>query len=466
MNPTSTSACSPSPPPLALMCRFGSDTPACTSYPAANRFVEAIGADDVGRALRLRASRSTFGGVAPLAIRLSIPFCERPVDPCGCRPVVTRRHVCATRYLRALRDEVALVMRDSGCGRRVSRIHVGGAVPLFFSDDELAQVVALLRKGFKVAEDAVISIEAAASLCIPSRVAALRAAGFNRLFVVLDDRRSAGTRHAGLQDAIGVASEAGSAAVTVEIPGATTGQGALDFSQAVMDVVALRPARIRITRLPAAGPRTGAVRRNAMPLMASPVERMANLRDAFERLLAADYVHVGLDEFALPEDPLALASRHGRLQLGARGFGTRPEGDVLALGVSAIGRVGAVAYRNGDLLSDYDAALQGERLPVARGLVLDRGDLARESVIKGLLCQGRVHFEAIGLSHLIDMRASFLKEFALLQPLIQAGLVEADDEALELTAIGRWFAPVVAAVFDRELQRDALRVRLSRGDGP
>jgi oxygen-independent coproporphyrinogen-3 oxidase len=462
MNPTP-AACFPSLPPHALMCRFESDAPACTAYPAPNRFVEAIGADDVGRALRLRASRAIVGRVAPLAIRLNIPFCARPSETCSCRPVVTRRHVCVARYLRALRDEVALVVREAESARTVSRIHVGGAVPLFLSDDELAQVLSLLRASFRVADDAVTSIEAAASLCTPSRIEALCAAGFNRLFVALDDMRSGGTDGAGLKDAVEAAGPIGSAGVTVDIQSAAADQAPLDFARAVAEVAALRPARIRITRVQAR-PRPSTVRGGAMPLTASAIERMARLRDAIERLLCAGYVHVGLDEFAVPADSLAAASRHGRLHLGVRGFGTRPEGEVLALGVSAIGRVGAVAYQNVDLLADYYAALQGERLPVARGLVLDRGDLARESVIQGLLSQGRVAFEAISLSHLIDMRAAFSREFALLDPLVQAGLVDVDDEALELTAMGRWFAPVVAAVFDRELQRDALRVRLSRGD--
>jgi len=196
----------------------------------------------------------------------------------------------------------------------------------------------------------------------------------------------------------------------------------------------------------------------------STMKRSCRLRYTFERLILAGYVHLGLDEFALPEDPLAVASRQGRLHLGVRGFSTRSDGDVLALGVSAIGRIGAVAYQNVELLAEYYAALQDVRLPVARGLVLARGDLARECVINGLLCQGRVPFESISLSHLIDMRAAFSREFALLDPLIQAGLVDVDEEALELTAIGTWFAPVVAGVFDRELQRDALRLRLSCAD--
>ncbi len=456
----------PSLPPHALMCRFESDMPACTAYPAANRFVEAIGADDVARALALRGSRSIVGGVAPLALRVNIPFCERAGEPCSCRPVVTRRHVCAARYLRALQQEAALATGELGSARTVSRIHVGGVIPLFLSDGELAQVTGLLRAHFNVADDAVLSIEAAASRCTRGRLAALAAAGFNRLFVGIDDLRSAGADGAPLQDALQAAGQLGFTQVTVEIPCAAPGPDAPAFARAVTNVAALRPARVRIERRHGRRPRPGAAMARALPLLESSIEHTALLRDAFERLLSAGYVHVGLDEFALPEDPLAIASRHGRLHPGVRGLSTRPEGDVLALGVCAIGRIGAVAFQNVDLLSDYYASLQAGRLPVARGLVLDRGDLARESVIKGLLCQGRVAFEAISLSHLIDMRALFAQEFVLLDPLIQAGLVEVDGEALELTDMGRWFAPVVAAVFDRELQRDALRVRLSRGDAP
>lgn len=460
----SIAALSPSLPPHALMCRFESDSPACTSYPAANRFVEAIGAADVMRSLRLEASRSRFGGMASLAIRVNIPFWERSGDSCVCKPVAARRHVRAARYLQALQDEVDQVVRESGSGRTVSRIHVGGAAPLHLSNDELARLLALLRKSFKVAAGGVVSIEAAASLCTHERVAALCSAGFNRLFVAIDDMRSVATDVASLKVALQTARESGCLEVTSEIPGVASCRDARDLARAITDVVALRPAHLRITHLGAMPDRRRVVQAKDASGSVSTMKRSCRLRYTFERLILAGYVHLGLDEFALPEDPLAVASRQGRLHLGVRGFSTRSDGDVLALGVSAIGRIGAVAYQNVELLAEYYAALQDVRLPVARGLVLARGDLARECVINGLLCQGRVPFESISLSHLIDMRAAFSREFALLDPLIQAGLVDVDEEALELTAIGTWFAPVVAGVFDRELQRDALRLRLSCAD--
>ncbi len=452
-------------PPHALMCRFEADVPSCSSYPAANRFVEAIGADDLARALRLRGSGSTVGGVAPLAIQVNIPFCEEPVDQCTCRQVITKRHVCAARYLQALHEEVELGAGEMGSRQLVSRLHVGGAVPLFLSDDELRQLVALFSRFFRVADDAEISIEAEATLCTPQRVASLRAAGFSRLAVKLGERLDAPASGDGLTQVVQAIREIGVAGVTVEIPCAAPWQTPAGFVRAVRLVAALRPPRIRIARYHAMPARLRATRAGLGAAVASTTERTAQLCAAAEQLEAAGYIHIGLYEFVLPEDPLAVASRQGRLHVGPHGFSTRPDGDVLAIGLSAVGRIGTVSYQNVDNLSEYYAALNGRRLPVARGLVLDRDDLVRQGVITALLCQGRVDFEAISLSHLIDMRTWFAKEFRLLSPLIQAGLVDVDHEAMELTAMGRWFAPVVAAVFDRELQRDALRERLSRGDG-
>lgn len=461
----STAVLSPSLPAHALMCRFDADSPACTSYPAVNRFVEAIGAEDVARSLRLEASRSRLGGVAALAVRVNIPFFDPPADSCACKPVAARRRTRAARYLRALQNEIDQAVRDSGSGRMVSRIHVGGAVPLELSNDELAQVLALLRESFKVAADSVISIEAAASLCTRERVAALCSTGFNRLFVAIDDMQSVATDGASLKLALATARGSGSMEVTSEFPGAASWRDARELAQAITAVATLRPEHLRITPSGALPHRRRVVLERDAARSVSTIERSCRLRHVFEHLMLAGYVHLGLDEFALPETPLAAASRQGRLRLGVRGFSTRSEGDVLALGASAIGRVGAVAYQNVERLADYDAALQDGRLPVARGLVLARDDLARECVIKGLLCQGRVAFESISLSHLVDMRAAFSREFALLDPLIRAGLVDVDDEALQLTPAGTWFAPLVAGVFDRELQRDALRLRLSREEG-
>ena len=97
-----------------------------------------------------------------------------------------------------------------------------------------------------------------------------------------------------------------------------------------------------------------------------------------------------------------------------------------------------------------------------RGIALTRDDVLRRAVIMALMCQGRVEFESIELAHLIDMREYFAHELAQLEPMAEAGLVELEPGAVQVTATGWYVVRAVAMVFDRALQNDKLRERFSR----
>ena len=167
-------------------------------------------------------------------------------------------------------------------------------------------------------------------------------------------------------------------------------------------------------------------------------------------------------EVAQAQDSLAAARRQGRLQRNFQGYSTQPDCDVIGLGVSAIGRVGATYSQNAKSLPEYFDALRRGRLPVVRGLRLSRDDLLRRAVIMALMCQGRVEFESIELAHLIDMRRYFGAEFEALRPLAELGLVEIDEHAVAVTALGWYFVRAVAMVFDRHLRAAAERSHFSR----
>ena len=165
-----------------------------------------------------------------------------------------------------------------------------------------------------------------------------------------------------------------------------------------------------------------------------------------------------MDHFALPNDPLAVAKRQGRLHRNFQGYSTQPDCDLISLGVSAIGSVGATYSQNAKTLEEYYDYLDQGRLPVVRGLALSRDDLVRRSVIMALMCQGQLDFESIDLAHLIDFK-SYL---ATLRGMQEQGLVEVDETSLQITAMGWYFVRGVAMVFDRYLQADRTRARFSR----
>jgi oxygen-independent coproporphyrinogen-3 oxidase len=161
-----------------------------------------------------------------------------------------------------------------------------------------------------------------------------------------------------------------------------------------------------------------------------------------------------MDHFAQPDDALAIAKRQGRLHRNFQGYSTQSDCDLIGLGVSAIGRVGATYYQNAKTLPEYHEALREGRLPVVRGLALSRDDEIRRAAIGALMCQGRLEFDAIEAEFRIDPGSYFSHELGRLGPLAEAGLVELEPGVVRVTDAGWPVVRAVAMVFDRYLQDD------------
>jgi oxygen-independent coproporphyrinogen-3 oxidase len=157
-----------------------------------------------------------------------------------------------------------------------------------------------------------------------------------------------------------------------------------------------------------------------------------------------------------------VAKRQGRLHRNFQGYSTQPDCDLIALGVSSIGRIGATYSQNAKTIEEYYDALDHGQFPVVRGLALSRDDLVRRAVIMALMCQGQVQFESINLAYLVDFRSYFAAEMEAVRELATQGLVTVDEHVIQVTAEGWFFVRAVAMVFDRYLQTDRNRARFSK----
>ena len=184
--------------------------------------------------------------------------------------------------------------------------------------------------------------------------------------------------------------------------------------------------------------------------------------EAAQMLQSAGYVRVGLDHFVRPDDELYTALQNGQLHRNFQGYSTQPDCDLIALGVSAIGRVGATYSQNAKTLEEYYDLLDQGRLPVVRGLALTRDDTIRRAVIMTIMCQGVVMYESINSAWLIDFKKYFAAEMQALEDQQQEGLVEILDDCIQVTAKGWFFVRGVALAFDRYLQAARDRERFSR----
>jgi oxygen-independent coproporphyrinogen-3 oxidase len=145
-----------------------------------------------------------------------------------------------------------------------------------------------------------------------------------------------------------------------------------------------------------------------------------------------------------------------------QGYSTQADCDLIALGVSSIGRIGTTYSQNAKTMEEYCDLLDQGRFPVVRGLALSRDDLIRRSVIMALMCQGHLQFEAINLAWLIDFKTLFADEISQLEDMQVQGLVQLSETGIQVTAMGWFFVRGVAMVFDRYVQADRNRSRFSK----
>ena len=443
--------------------------PRYTSYPTADRFVEAFGPNEYRQALRQRVQGAVVGGAPPLSLYVHVPFCESVCYYCACNKIITKHHSRGREYLGWLAREVELHRAELGAAQPVSQLHLGGGSPTFLSDDELSDLMAMLRQSFKVLPGAELSIEVDPRTASRERLRKLAAMGFNRVSFGVQDFDPAVQQAVHRVQSFEMVSELvnearalGFESINADLIYGLPKQTPESFRRTIAQVAALRPSRIALYAYAHLPQRFKPQRRIDSAELPTGEQRVRMLGDAIAGFIAQDYVYIGMDHFALPGDALAIAKRQGRLHRNFQGYTTQPDADLIALGVSSIGRVGATYSQNAKTLGEYQDALAQGNFPTVRGLALTRDDLVRRTVIMALMCQGRVEFESIDLAHLVNMRELFAAELVQLRELEALGMVNVTEHAIQVTATGWYFVRGIAMVFDRHLQSDKVRERFSR----
>ena len=454
--------------PYEILRRFDISGPRYTSYPTADRFVEAFNEADYAHALKNRRS-SAAALTLPLSLYVHIPFCESLCYYCACNKVITKHHSRSAEYLRYLGREIDLHVALIGKGQPISQLHLGGGSPTFLTDAELNQLMTLLKDNFNFTPGGEYAIEVDPRTVDAGRIDALASMGFNRLsFGVQDfdpDVQKAVHRVQPAQqvfDLVKAARERGFESINVDLIYGLPHQSPESFDRTLEQIAELRPDRIALYAYAHLPERFKPQRRIAITDLPSASAKVTMLARSLDALMGVGYVYVGMDHFALPDDALAVAKRQGRLHRNFQGYSTQADCDLIALGVSSIGRIGATYSQNAKTLDEYYDLLNRGRLPVVRGLALTRDDLVRRSVIMALMCQGTLHFESIESAYLIEFASYFSNELEALQPLVEQGLVEIDLAGIHVTQMGWYFVRAVAMVFDRYLQKDLNRTRFSK----
>jgi oxygen-independent coproporphyrinogen-3 oxidase len=449
--------------------RFDVNGPRYTSYPTADRFVEAFDSD----AAKLWLGKRNIGGISrPLSLYFHIPFCNTICYYCACNKIITKDHGRSAKYLKYLAKELdlqAASLEGKDGEHEVIQLHWGGGTPTFLSHAEMRQLMGETRKHFKLLDGGEYSIEVDPRKVDSETVALLGELGFNRMSVGIQDFdervQIAVNRVQSEEETANVITSAranGFQSISVDLIYGLPHQTVMGFNRTLERVLAMDPDRLSIYNYAHLPSLFKPQRRIAEPDLPSGDTKLQILALAIKKLTEAGYVFIGMDHFAKPNDEMAIAQRQGRLHRNFQGYSTYADCDMLSFGISSISKVGPTYNQNVKTLDEYYDRLDAQMLPVFRGIELNADDILRRSIIGALMCHFELSIESIESAHLIEFNKYFAAELEDLKEMESAGLLKVERDWITVLPPGRMLVRIISMVFDRYLRADRQRTRYSK----
>ncbi|WP_207462661.1 oxygen-independent coproporphyrinogen III oxidase [Azospirillum sp. SYSU D00513] len=442
---------------MELLDKYDGRVPRYTSYPTAPHFHDGVTEGDY------RGWLAALDPGADLSLYLHVPFCKQLCWYCGCNTKVVNRPDPVADYVTFLAREIHMVADAIGRRARVSHIHWGGGTPNALAPDDLMRLFAALRDRYDVSEEAEIAVEIDPRVLTEEWVTAAAACGVTRASLGVQDLDS------GVQEAIHRVQpyEQTERAVAwlraAEIDGINLDlmyglprQTVDSVLRTVDRVVALRPDRIALfgyAHVPWMKPHQKLMPEKDLP---GTRERYEQQEAASSRLAELGYVQIGLDHFARPEDPMAVAVASGSMRRNFQGYTTDDAPVLVGLGSSSIGRLPQGYIQNRSTVPDWRAAIGAGELPVARGIRLEPDDVLRGAVIERLMCDFAIDLAAVAMAHGCSP-TTFDDEAAMLKRFEEDGLIHMDGRRIHVTEAGRPFVRSICATFDRYLRAGEAR---------
>ena len=440
-----------------LLRKYDRPGPRYTSYPTAVEFSTDYDAAAYFESLAQAAKRPSD----PLSLYVHLPFCEHRCTFCGCNVVITRHREVEQKYLSYLHREIREVARRLQPRRKVVQYHWGGGTPTYLSLDEMRALQQVVTECFDIAPDAEAAIEVDPRVTSREQIDLLRAMGFNRLSMGVQDfdpevqaiiNRNQTEQQT--RDLFEYSRRAGFGSINIDLIYGLPLQRAETFSNTLKSVIELRAERVAVYSY-AHVPWLRTQQKGFDPAMLPSAEQKLELfclaRDAF---LKAGYRPIGMDHFAVPEDELAKAVQTRTLSRNFMGYTVKSAPDMIGVGVSAIGDVAGAYAQNQKKLPRYYDAIDKGSLPIDRGYRLSADDQIRRFVITQLMCNFHLDKRAVEARYGIGFDQTFERELAELSApdgLVENGFVTLGADALQVEPLGRLFVRNVAMVFDRYL---------------
>jgi oxygen-independent coproporphyrinogen-3 oxidase len=442
----------------ALIKKYDKSGPRYTSYPTAIQFSEDFGEKNYYEQVTLSNERNT-----PLSLYFHIPFCDTICYYCGCNKIVTKNRNHAQPYLDAVHKELALQGELFKATRIVRQLHWGGGTPTFISHEQMTELMRQTRRHFTLLDDdsGEYSIELDPREVTTASIDLLRKLGFNRVSLGVQDFnpkvQQAVNRiqsYKETRDVILAARKNKFHSISLDLIYGLPFQTVQSFSETVDKVLELEPDRLSVfnyAHLPEMFKTQRQINSDDLP---SAEDKLAILHHVTNKLIDAGYEYIGMDHFAKPTDELAIAQKEGKLYRNFQGYSTNSDCDLVALGITSIGKVADSYSQNIKTIKEYTQVIESDHLPVYRGIALSQDDILRREVINQLICHFELCFKDIENAFSIDFSDYFADELKQIKEMESDSLLELTNDKITVLPEGKLLIRNICMVFDVYLKKN------------
>ncbi|MNJ93253.1 Oxygen-independent coproporphyrinogen-III oxidase [compost metagenome] len=433
-----------------LLAKYDVPAPRYTSYPTVPYWETTPATDQWISHLKTTLQKGSSGW----SLYLHIPYCESLCTFCGCNNIITKDHKRESPYVDMILNEWALYLEQVPelTKTPLKHIHLGGGTPTFLSADSLVRLLTPILEKVQIdPQDFEGSVEVDPRKTNPEQLAALRKLGFNRVSMGVQDFNPEVQRLVNriqpfniTSDLTKAARDLGYTSVNFDLIYGLAKQTPESIRETAEKTVELRPDRIALysfALVPWIKPQQRLFKDEDLPKASEKRELYEIARDI---LLAAGYVEVGMDHFALPTDNLCKAMENKTLHRNFMGYTDQKTDVLLGLGVSSISETPLSFHQNEKVLPVYEAAINEDRIPTLRGHVLTEEDRTRRQQILKLMTDFEVAF-------VDDNQEQEAQKF--LSVMLQDNLVEIRDHKLIVNETGRPFLRNACVFFDERLKQ-------------
>ena len=388
-----------------------------------------------------------------LCIYIHCPFCENLCTFCACTKRITKNHGVETDYINTVLKEWGIYRALLPTAPVIKEIHLGGGTPSFFSADNLVRLVKGITAGAMISLHHEFSIEVHPNYTTEEHIEKLAAVGFNRISVGVQDfdpivqfainRVQSFER---TKEVIDWARKYNYNSINIDLIYGLPHQTVKSVDYSISKIIGIMPDRIAFYSYAHVPWKSKGQRRYTEQDLPSAEQKWEMYHTGKDFLEAAGFFSIGMDHFALRNDPLFTAAAKGKLHRNFMGYTTTQSKLIIGLGVSSISDSWNAFAQNEKEVEAYEEKVNQGILPLVNGHLLSEEDIIIRKKMLELMCQNKTSLDSISLNP--DFVATAFSKLRIFE---MDGLVTIRENKIQVTGLGKSFIRNICSAIDAKL---------------